>query len=94
MTKSTWRTCTDALISASAVAIVVVAIVAADARVREQAQSMIRTAPSYTVASATQEARNVGSILWRSAMSRSLDHGPVVVFVAAAAVLVLCMVRS
>lgn len=94
MTRNAWRTCTDALISASAVAIVVIAIVAADARVREQAQSMIQTAPSYTVASATREARNVGSIVWRSAMSRSLDHGPVVVFVVAAGVLVLCMVRS
>jgi hypothetical protein len=94
MTKSAWRTCTDALISVSAVAIVVVAIVTADARVREQAQSTIRTASSYSVASATAEARSVGSVLWRSAKSRSLDHGPVVVFVAAAAVLVLCMVRS
>jgi hypothetical protein len=94
MTKSTWRTCTDALISVSAIAVVMIAIVAADARVRERAQSMIRTAPAYTVGSATADARSIGSILWRSAKSRSLDHGPVVVFVAAAAVLVLCMVRS
>jgi hypothetical protein len=93
MTKSTWRACSDALISASAVAIVLIVIVAADARVREQARSLVDTAPSYTVASASAEVRRVGSVLWLSARERSLDHGPVVVFVATAAVLLLCMMR-
>ena len=93
MTKSTWRTCSDALVSASAVAIVLIVIVAADARVRDHARSLVDTAPSYTVASASAEVRRVGSVLWLSAKERSLDRGPVMVFVATAAVLLLCMLR-
>ena len=92
-TTGLWRTCSDALVSAGAIAIVLIVIVAADARVRERAQLMVSTAPSYTVASASAEIRRVGSVLWLSARERSLDHGPVVVFVATAGVLLLCMMR-
>jgi hypothetical protein len=94
MTKRAWRRCGDVLISAAAVTFVVIVLVVADVRVREQAQSLVRTAPSYTVASAGAQVRDVGSVLYLAAQSRSLDHGPVVVFVAAAAILVLFMARS
>jgi hypothetical protein len=94
MTTRTRRTFTDALISVGTMAIVLIAIAAADVRVRERAQAVVRTAPSYTVASATAEARRIGSVLWLSAKERSLDHGPVLVFAAAAGVLLLCMMRS
>ena len=94
MTRSAWRTFGDALISAGAVAIVLIVIVTADARVRERAQEVVSTASSYTVASVTADVRGVGSVLWLSAKERSLDRGPVVVFVAAAGILLLCMTRG
>jgi hypothetical protein len=94
MSKRAWRTCGELLMSAAAVAIVVVVLLAADVRVREQAQSLARTAPSYTVSSAGAQIRDVGSILFMAAETRSLDHGPVVVFVAAAVILVVFMARS
>ena len=94
MSKGTWQRFGDLLMSAAAVAIVVIVLVAADVRVRDQARSMVRNAQHSTVASATSEVRTVSSVLLLSARNRSLDHGPVVVFVAVAAVLVLFMARS
>jgi hypothetical protein len=94
MSKGPWHRFGDLLMSAAAVAIVVIVLVAADVRVRDQARSMVTNAKHSTVASATAEVRGVSSILLLSAKNRSLDHGPVVVFVAVAAVLVLFMARS
>ncbi|HEY6360661.1 MAG TPA: hypothetical protein VIX63_06130 [Vicinamibacterales bacterium] len=94
MAKGTWQRFGDLLMSAAAVAIVVIVLVAADVRVRDQARSMATHASHSTVGSATAEVRNVSSVLYLSAKNRSLDHGPVVVFVAVAAILVLFMARS
>ena len=94
MSKGTWQKYGDLLMSIAAVAIVVIVLIAADVRVRDQARSMARHASHSTVSSATSEVRNVSSVLLLSARNRSLDHGPVVVFVAVAAVLVLFMARS
>jgi hypothetical protein len=94
MDKRAWRGFGDVLLSAAAVAIVVTVLVVADARVRDQARRIADQAPRLTVTSASTEIRSVGSVIYRSAKSRSLDHGPVVVFVAVAAVLVFFMARS
>ena len=93
MTKAryTWG---DALISAAAIAIVVVVIIASDIRVREQAQRMVVAASSTSVAGASAQVRELGRVIFLSAKEQSLDHGPVLVFVTVAAVLVLGMAKS
>jgi hypothetical protein len=94
MIKRTGYTWSDALISTAAIAIVVVVILAADIRVREQAQRMIVAASSTTVAGASSQVHDLGRVLFLTVKERSLDHGPVMVFCSVAVVLVLAMVKS
>lgn len=94
MTKRARYTWSDALISMAAIAIVVVVIVASDIRVREQAERMVVAASSSSVAGASTQVRDLARVLFLSAKEQSLDHGPVLVFVTVAVVLVLGMAKS
>ena len=88
------RACGDALLSATAIGIVLIVLVVADDRVRDHVNSITMTAPQITLGAVGAEVREVTSVLILSAKTQSLEHGPVVVFVTVAAVLVLAMVRS
>jgi hypothetical protein len=88
------RTVTDTLISASAIALVFIVLVAADIRVREQVTRLTQGGPVSSVAAVRMQVREVGAVMYTAAKHRSIDHGPLLVFVGAAGVLLLAMLRS
>ena len=84
----------DALISAAALVVLLIGLVAIDDRVRERVMSVIRTGEvSSSVSSATSMANDVAGVLMMAARDQSLDHAPLAVFVVAATALVLAMLR-
>ena len=84
----------DALISAAALVVLLVGLVAIDDRVRERVLSVIRTGEvSSSVGSITSMASDVAGVLVMAARDQSLDHAPLAVFVVAATALVLAMLR-
>ena len=84
----------DALISAAALVVLLVGLVAIDDRVRDRVLSVIRTGDvSSSVGSVTSVASDVAGVLMMAARDQSLDHAPLAVFVVAATALVLAMLR-
>lgn len=84
----------DALISAAALVVLLVGLVAIDDRVRDRVLSVIRTGEmSSSVGSVTSLAGDVAGVLVMAARDQSLDHAPLAVFVVAATALVLAMLR-
>ena len=84
-----WR---DALISMGVLVFVLIILTSVDVRVREQV-GLIFSTPS-TMQAAGGRLGDVGSMLFEAAQTQSIDHGPMMIFVVAATVLVLFMVRS
>lgn len=85
----------DALVSMGALGAVLAALVAVDGRVREQLSLR------FSGSSASSELENVGSgarelvgVVVQVAKDQSLDHAPLMIFVLAASVLVLFMLRT
>lgn len=87
------RVVKDALISGAALIILLVGLVAIDHRVRERVQAAVQGDLSADVRSATSMASDVASVIVIAARDQSIDHAPMVVFVFAATVLVLGMLR-
>jgi hypothetical protein len=84
----------DALVSASALLIVLVALMAVDHRVREQITvAMSGAASPEAVVAAGGQVSYVTGVLLSAAREQSIDHAPIVIFVAAASVLVIFMLR-
>jgi hypothetical protein len=84
----------DALISAAALVVLLVGLVAIDDRVRERVQTVIRTGDvSSSVGSVTAMAGDLADVLIMAARDQSLDHAPLAVFVVAATALVLAMLK-
>ena len=83
----------DALISGAALIILLVALVAIDDRVRARFEAAVQGDLSSDVRSATSMASDVVGVLVIAARDQSIDHAPMVVFVFAATVLVLGMLR-
>jgi len=83
----------DALISGAALIILLVALVAIDDRVRARVEAAVQGDLSSDVRSATSMASDVVGVLVIAARDQSIDHAPMVVFVFAATVLVLGMLR-
>ena len=83
----------DALISSAALLILLIALVAIDHRVRERVEAAVQGDLSSEVRSATSMAGEVASVVMIAARDQSIDHAPMVVFVFAATVLVLGMLR-
>lgn len=83
----------DALISGAALIILLIALVAIDERVRARVEAAMQGDLSSDVRSATSMASDVASVLVIAARDQSIDHAPMVVFVFAATVLVLGMLR-
>ena len=86
------RAWSDTLLSAGVLVCVLFALMALDVRVREQ----IRMAISSTASIDAAESRvgELGSVLFEAAKNQSIDHGPMMIFIAAAVVLVLFMMRT
>ena len=84
----------DALISAAALVVLLIGLVAIDDRVRERVQLVIQTGDlSSGFESATSMAGDVAEVLVMAVRDQSLDHAPLAVFVVAATALVLAMLR-
>jgi hypothetical protein len=84
----------EALMSAGTVAILLVALVAVDDRVREEISRRLATPPSVDLASAEHQVRNLTSVIVAAARDQSLTHAPLLIFAMAATVLVLFMLRT
>ena len=84
----------DALISAAALVVLLIGLVAIDDRVRERVELVIQTGDlSSGFESATSMASDVADVLVMAVRDQSLDHAPLAVFVVAATALVLAMLR-
>ena len=84
----------DALISAGALLIVLIALMAIDGRVRQQVMMAVSGAASPgAVVEAGGQAQYLGGVLLSAAREQSIDHAPIVIFVGAASVLVVFMLR-
>jgi hypothetical protein len=85
----------DFVISAGALAALVLILASFDVRVREQFSLRVGAGqPSAQVASAGTAARELAGVVFDVARDQSIEHAPLVIFVLAATVLVLFMLRT
>lgn len=84
----------DTLVSAAALSILMIALVSIDGRVREQVTRAIQSVRPSGIAGVATEVRDVASVLLTAARDRSVEHAPLMIFIAAATVLVVCMLRT
>jgi hypothetical protein len=88
------RTFNDALISVGALAALLLTLVAADDRVREQLSARFSGGPSQQIANASSQVSDLMTVVATAARHQSLEHAPLMLFVVAATVLVLFMLRT
>ena len=84
----------EALMSAGTVAVLLIALVAFDDRVRERISQAFMARPSLELASAGHQVRNLTSVIVDAARDQSLQHAPLLIFALAAGVLVVFMLRT
>ena len=90
------RVMSDFLLSACALSVLLVALMAFDGRVRDEVRMRL-DAParaSSDLAVVTGQARNLAGVLIESAKEQSRNHGPLMIMVLAGTVLTLFMVRT
>jgi hypothetical protein len=83
----------DFLISAGALVALVLMLAAFDGRVREQISLRV-SSPSEQVAGAGVAVRDLASVVFDAVRDQSIEHAPLVIFVLAATVLLLFMLRT
>jgi hypothetical protein len=89
------RAFSDALISMGALAVLLTALVLVDDRVREQVSLRFSgTEPSTELAHASSRLRDLVTVIIEAVRNQSLEHAPMLIFVLAATVLVLFMLRT
>ena len=85
----------DALISMGALAALLAGLVLVDDRVREQVAMHFNGAePSTELAHAGSRLRDLATVVIEAARDQSLEHAPMLIFVLAATILVLFMLRT
>ena len=84
----------EALMSAGALAILLLALVAVDDRVREQISLRLTARPSVELANAGERVRDLTTVIVEAARDQSMEHAPLLIFVLAATVLVMFMLRT
>ena len=87
------RVVSEWLVSAAALTVLLLALVAIDDRVREQIVLRVSAGPAEQLAGLGSRLRDIAAILAIAARDQSIEHAPLVIFVLAAAVLVLFMLR-
>ena len=92
MQSRTRRAWSDVLISGGVLLFVLITLMSIDVRVRDQVRMVLGTTSSVQAAGGT--IGEVGTVLFDAARTQSIDHGPMMIFIAAATVLVLFMVRT
>jgi hypothetical protein len=89
------RAFSDTLISMGALAAVLLALVAVDDRVREQVSLRFgHSSASTELMHVGRGASDLVAVVIQAAKDQSLDHAPLMIFVLAASVLVLFMLRT
>jgi hypothetical protein len=88
------RTFGEALISTGAVVVLLLMLVAIDDRVREQVSLRFRTAPTADLVNAGTQVRDLATVVFEAARDQSLAHAPLMIFVVAATLLTLFMLRT
>lgn len=83
----------DAFASLFALVILLIALVAIDDRVREQIVDRIHAGPTAQITDLGGRLGDVAAIVAAAARNQSIEHAPLVIFVVAATVLVLFMLR-
>ena len=83
----------DALVTAGALLLVLFALMFVDGRVREQVGNAVSGASPHAIADAGGQVRLVAAAVATAARDQSIEHAPMVMFVVAAGVLVLFMLR-
>lgn len=86
----------DILLSACALSILVVLLMAFDGRLRDEVRMRLRapTRATSDIAAVGGQARSLVGLLVESAKSQTQNHGPMVVMVAGGVILTLFMVRT
>ena len=88
------RAFSDALMSAGALAILLLALVALDHRVREQISLRLTARPSVALANAGERVRDLTTVIVEVARDQSVEHAPLLIFALSATVLVMFMLRT
>ena len=88
------RVLDNALLSAGAAVILVLVLVALDPNVRAQVWRQAATSPSAHVTEVSHEASRIAHILYAAVRDQSFANAPMLIFGAAAAVLVMFMLRT
>jgi hypothetical protein len=84
----------DALVSAGAVVLLLLALIAFDDRVRDYVSRPVVAHRSAELAGAGQQLHDLTSVIGTAARDQTINHAPLLLFTLAAAVLVLFMVRT
>ena len=84
----------EALMSAGAVILLLLMLVAIDPRVREQIAEPFSSRPSVVLSSAGSRVRDAGNAIAKAARDKSLANAPLLIFGLSATILVLFMLRT
>jgi hypothetical protein len=84
----------EALMSLGALALLLSALVLFDDRVRDQLSFRISNHPSAQLTAAGEQVRNMTEVIIDAIRDQSIQHAPMLIFVLAAVVLVLFMLRT
>ena len=85
-----WR---DAVMSAGALAVILLILVSFDGRVREQVQLRL-SSPSAVVSEASHGLKSLLSVIMDALREQSLDRAPLLIFVFGAVMLLLFMLKT
>lgn len=89
------RAISDAALTVGGALVLVLALVMFDARIREKVHSAFDTRhPGAMLADLGQRGTEAVTIIAAAARHQSFEHAPLLIFAAAASVLVVCMLRT
>lgn len=84
----------EAAISVGALGALLMTLVAVDDRVREQVTIRFGGGASAQLTAASSHVRDLGAVIMDAMRDQSIEHAPLLIFVLAATVLVLFMLRT
>lgn len=84
----------DVLVSTGALMVLLLTLVAIDDRVREQVSLRFNRGPATDLVEAGARVRDLATVVFEAARDQSIAHAPLMIFVLAATVLVLFMLRT
>ena len=84
----------EALMSAGALAILLLVLVAVDDRVREQISLRVAVRSTVELASAGERVRDLTTVIAEAVRDQSVEHAPLLIFTLSAFVLVMFMLRT